>query len=419
MKTENIDKKRWSILLVSCLANIFMGTTYCWSIFQGALMDAAPVIFGMAVAGSTLALAFTINTGIGPVPMILGGWLSRTLGPGKIVTIGGALILAGMLMTGFASSVGMVWLGFGLLCGLGVGGAYGVTINNTVKFFPDKRGFAAGLSTFSFGLGSIIFPPVIQSMVNATGIQNTFKILGVIAGVVVMIAGFFITSCPEGWLPEGYKPPEKIAENKGVENMNWKQMLRDSRFWIAVIAFLLYASSGLFVVSQAKQMSIGIGGVQEGAALATLTVSLIGIANSGGRLFWGAVSDKIGRYNALLAMAVIVAAAGFILSGVNGSYGLFIICAMLIALCYGGSMGIYPAMTADNFGPKNNGVNYGLMFCGFAAGGYVGPMFFTSLRESSGSYQLPLTIVGVFGILAFVLIMILVQMRKKASAKNG
>ena len=92
---------------------------------------------------------------------------------------------------------------------------------------------------------------------------------------------------------------------------------------------------------------------------------------------------------------------------------MFLIFAMLIAACYGGSMGVYPALTADNFGPKNNGINYGIMFIGFALGGYVGPKFFTSLMEQSGgSYAMPLTIVGAFGIVAIVLIFLLVKFRE-------
>ena len=416
MRNMDPAKRRWIVLVASCIANIFMGITYCWSIFQGGLMAEQEKIFNTTtIAASTFALAFTLNTGVGPIPMIAGGALQRKLGPGLVVTIGGLLTLIGMVFTSFATQVSWVWIGFGIIAGLGVGGAYGVTINNTVKFFPDKRGLIAGLSTCFFGLGSIIFPPILNSMIGSIGVMKTFRILGIIIGAVVMIAGFFISECPADWLPEGFTPPAP-APGSGPANKKWHEMLRDLRFWVAVLAFLLFASAGLFVVSQAKQMAIGIGGIDETASLAALTVSIIGIANSGGRLLWGTISDKIGRYPALMCMAAIIAIAGFGMSIVSGYAG-FIICAILIACCYGGSMGVYPALTADNFGPKYNGINYGVMFCGFAAGGYVGPKIFTSIKESSGSYTLPLRVVAIFGIVALILVFILVQMRKSAAKK--
>jgi MFS family permease len=190
-------------------------------------------------------------------------------------------------------------------------------------------------------------------------------------------------------------------------------MLADPRYWLAVVAFMCFSSAGLFVIQSGTLMSMAIGGLKEGAALVTYTVSFIGIANSGGRLLWGAISDKLGRYKSLMLMAVIVAVSALLIGHVfSGSYGLFIIFAMLIAACYGGSMGIYPAMTADNFGPKNNGINYGVMFFGFAAGGFLGPVFFTKLMEASGgSFKMPLTVVAVLGILALILIAALTKLK--------
>ena len=103
---------------------------------------------------------------------------------------------------------------------------------------------------------------------------------------------------------------------------------------------------------------------------------------------------------------------------VNGSYVSFILLAMLIAACYGGSMGVYPALTAENFGPKNNSINYGVMFIGFALGGFIGPKIFTGLMESSGSFRLPLSIVGIFGIAATILVILLVKFRKAMSTSE-
>lgn len=122
-------------------------------------------------------------------------------------------------------------------------------------------------------------------------------------------------------------------------------MLADTRFYLMIIAFTIFATGGLMVVSQGSPMAQAIGGVD--AAVAATAVSIIGLANTGGRVFWGWVSDKVGRYPALGIMAVIVAVSGFALSAFteSGSLALFLVFAMLIAMCYGGSMGVYPALT--------------------------------------------------------------------------
>ena len=369
-------KKRWTVVAASCIVNVFIGISYCWSIFQSGFMSESEEIFGATVVASSLALAFTFNTGVGPITMITGGAMKKKFGAGGVIKIGAVLTLLGLLMTGMAHSVPMVWIGFGIIAGFGVGMINGITTTNTGLWFPEMRGTIAGLTT-------------------------------------AFICGFFISAPPEGWLPDGYVPPAPKKNGPAPRNYSWNEMIRDKRYYVAVIAFLCFSSAGLFVIQSATGMAKTIGGLPKESALVAYTVSFIGIANSGGRLLWGAISDKIGRYKALMAMGCLVAISGFCLSRVNQSYGMFLIFAMLIAACYGGSMGVYPALTADNFGPKNNGINYGIMFIGFALGGYVGPKFFTSLMEQSGgSYAMPLTIVGAFGIVAIVLIFLLVKFRE-------
>ena len=413
-------KKRWQVVAASCIVNMFIGITYCWSIFQTGFMAESQALFGAEVVASSLALAFTFNTGVGPITMITGGAMKSKFGAGGVVKIGAVLTLLGLLVTGFAHSVSMVWIGFGIIAGFGVGMINGITTTNTGLWFPEKRGFIAGLTTAFFGLGSIIFPFILRPMIGSVGIAKTFVILAILIGIVAFICGFFISAPPEGWVPDGFKAPAPKAGKAPAVNFTWREMLKDARYYVAVIAFLCFSSAGLFIIQSATGMSKTIGGLAKDSAMVAYTVSFIGIANSGGRLLWGTISDKIGRYKALIAMGAIITVCGFGLSAINGSYGAFILLAMLIAACYGGSMGIYPALTADNFGPKNNGINYGVMFIGFALGGYIGPKFFTSLMESSGgSYAMPLRIVGVFGIVAMILIFCLIQIRAKMGREDA
>ena len=409
-------KKRWAVLVASVVTNVCIGTGFAWSVYQTGLFNESASIFGTEVSQAQLALAFTICSGVAPIPMIAGSGLQKTLkGPRNVVWLGGILFSAGLIATSFIHSLSMLYVTYGLLAGFGIAFAYGITIGNTVKFFPDKSGLIAGISTAAYGAGSIIFPPIMQALISQYGVMPTFRILGIGYGVVIIISAWFIKEPPEGWLPDGYVPPVKKGGGS-QEQKNWKQMLADIRFYLMIIVFIIFATGGLMVVSQGSPMSQAIGGAD--AATAAVIVSVIAVGNTGGRIIWGWVSDKIGRYPALFIMAAIVTASGLILSMLteSGSLAAFVIFATLIAMCYGGTMGVYPALTADAFGMKNNGVNYGIMFIGFALGGYIGPILANNLFDSTGSYQMPLMAVGIMGAAAIVLLFVLKAGNKSEKA---
>ncbi len=201
----DLMKKRWAVLVASVIVNICIGTGFAWSVYQTGLFNEGAVIFGTEVQKSQLALAFTICSGVAPIPMIAGNGLQKKLkGPRNVVWLGGILFSAGLICTSFIHSLTMLYVTYGLLCGFGIAFAYGITIGNTVRFFPDKRGLIAGISTAAYGAGSIIFPPIMQSLIGSGGVMFTFRVLGILFGVMIIIAACFITEPPEGWLPTGW-----------------------------------------------------------------------------------------------------------------------------------------------------------------------------------------------------------------------
>ena len=412
----NLTKKRWLVLVASCIVNICIGTGFAWSVYQTGLLNESVNIFGAQVEASQLALAFTICSGVAPIPMIAGSGLQKKLhGPRNVIWLGGILFGLGLICTSFISSLAMLYVTYGLLAGFGIAFAYGITIGNTVKFFPDKRGLVAGISTAAYGAGSIIFPPIMQALIGSVGVQSTFLILGIAYTVVILVAACFVSEPPEGWVPDGWTPPApkgEVLAMPAVVDKNWKQMLADYRFYLMIIVFTIFATGGLMVVSQGSPMAQAIGGVD--AATAATAVSIIAIGNTLGRVIWGWISDKIGRYPALLLMALVVVAGGFFLAAMteSGSYAIFLICALLIAMSYGGSMGVFPALTSDAFGLKNNGVNYGIMFIGFALGGFIGPIIATSLFAATQSYSTALLVVGIMGAVATLLVLWLTKINK-------
>lgn len=139
----NLTKKRWIILVASCLINLCIGSLYAWSVFATPMAEYLTMITGNEVKG--LAIIFTIANSVGPVTMISGGAINDKLGPKWVIFIGGLLFGGGMILSGFATSIGMLTMTYGLGVGLGVGMVYGCTVSNSVKFFPDRKGLIGGM----------------------------------------------------------------------------------------------------------------------------------------------------------------------------------------------------------------------------------------------------------------------------------
>lgn len=405
----SLMKKRWLVLFASIVVNICIGTGFAWSVYQAGLLNESEAIFGMKVTKSQLSLAFTIFSGVAPICMIAGEPLQKKLGgPRGVIYTGGIVFSLGLILSGFTKSLLSLYITYGILAGLGAALAYGVTMGNTIKFFPEKRGLIAGITASAYGSGSIIFPPIMKELISSYGTLSTFIILGIFYMVLIFIAGYFIVAVPKGWSPEGYE--NKTAANT-VEDKNWKQMLKDYKFYIMFLVFTIFATAGLMLISQCFQMVESFGKIE----IAALIVSVVAIGNTLGRLIWGFISDKIGRNQALIIMSAIIFVAGISLYFVIGAniFLLFVILAVLIAMCYGGSMGVYPSLTSHRYGLKYNGVNYGIMFIAFALGGFFGPMIANTVFTKTASYTISLLIVGLLGLVSLILVVTLTVLDKK------
>ena len=408
IKTMDLKKKRWIILIASVLINMCIGSGYAWSVYAGPLIEK----FGWTAAAT--ALTFTIANAISPVTMITGGKIQDSFGPKWVIFAGGILFGGGIFLSGLSDSLGWLYFSYGIIAGFGMGLVYSCTIANTVKFFPDKRGLVAGIATAGYGSGPILFAPVAQSIIASNGVLFAFKTLGIVYLAVIVIGSFFIKRAPEGYKPEGWEPP-KITATSAVTGIDkpWNKMLGDPMFYLLLLMLTIGATAGLMIISQASpiaQETVGV--TPEQAAWA---VSAVAIANMSGRVCWGWISDKIGRYNALPIMYLILGCMMLFLATVDvDQFTKFVISVMLIGFCFGGFMGVFPALTADNFGAKNNGVNYGFMFIGFALGGYIGPVLAASIKTSNnGDYSMAFYISAAMCVAGIVITFIVRALRKR------
>ena len=381
---KNLDKKRWVVLAASCLINLCIGSIYAWSVFAAPLGAKLTELLGHPVTAADLAIVFTVANAVGPITMISGGFINDRLGPRGVLLVGGGMFGVGMMLSGLATSVGGLIVTYGLVLGLGLGMAYGATISNSVKFFPDKKGLVGGIATATYGLSSVLIPPVANALIQRVGVSSSFLILGGVFLAVILVSSIFVVKCPQGYAPQGYVPAQRAAG--GPADKNWKQMLSDPVFYVMIVMLTCGAFSGLMITSQASPMAQSITGMS--AALAATAVSVLALFNAAGRIVAGTLSDRFGRIAVLRGAFVLeMIGLGLLFLTGTGNTLLFMVAVSCIGLCFGALMGVYPGFTADRFGLRNNSVNYGIMFIGFAVAGYFGPTVCRSILGSTGAYS--------------------------------
>lgn len=395
----NLQKKRWLILIASCFVTLCIGSLYAWSAFASPMSVYLSECAGYEVA--SLAIVFTIANAVGPVTMISGGYINDKLGPKAILLVGGLLFGAGMIGSGFATSVGMLIITYGLGVGLGVGMIYGVTVSNTVKFFPDKGGFAGGIITACYGASSIIIPPVANALAEAYHVTTAFKAIGIVMMIIICTSAFVIKPCP----------PILVSTTKtGVgdqeKDYNYREMLKESDSYLMLLTLMCGAFAGMMVISQASQIAQRMMGMVP--ASAAVVVSVIALFNTLGRLVSGTLSDKLGATGTLrITFAASLVASVMLFFCSENSVALFYICLAVIGFAFGSIMGIYPGFTAQRFGRKNNSVNYGIMFIGFALAGLIGPTVMNALYGITGRYQPAFLASAALAVVGEILIVVL------------
>ncbi len=405
----NLDKKRWIILTASCLINLCLGSIYAWSVFASSMAEHFSSILGKNVTSGDLAIVYTIANAVGPITMISGGAVNDRLGPKKVIALGGIMFGGGMIISGFASSVSFLIVSYGLIAGLGLGMAYGATISTSVKYFPDKRGLIGGITTAVYGMSSVILPPVVTVIVNRWDTTLAFKVVGAVFLVIILISTCFLEQCPQGYVPTGYNPP---AAQEGTADMDWKAMIKTPIFYVMLLLLTSGAFSGMMVISQASAMAQGMVGMT--AIAASAAVSILALFNALGRIAAGYISDKIGRINTLMTACILCIAGMFCLYfSRTGQQMMFYIGICIVGVSFGSFMGVYPGFTADQFGVRNNSVNYGIMFIGFALAGYFGPQIMRGVYASTGVYQNAFLIACGLNIIGIILTILYRTIRKK------
>jgi len=375
--------------------NLALGTLYAWSIFVAPLEKE----FGWKRAQTSNV--FTIAVVVFALSFILAGRLQDKFGPFKVSLVGGILVSLGFFLCSYTHSLYWLYVCFGVIGGLGNGFGYATPIPVMAKWFPDKRGLAVGLAVGGYGGGSAIFGPLANlKLIPAYGVHTTFMILGVIFLFMTVIGAFLLQNPPAGYKPAGWSPAPAAKAAATTYEFSPAEVLRTPTFYFMWVAYALGASAGLMVISQLVPFAKSVGIAS--AAIATMGILVGAIGNASGRILSGWMSDALGRLNVLRLMIAISMIAMPILYSVGGSVGPLYVTVFVVYWCYGTQLSVNASTTADFWGTKNAGINYGILFSAWGVAGIIGPRIAGVLFDKYKNYQMAFYTAGVLALVALL-----------------
>ena len=404
MASDSKTSNRWLVVVGAISIQLALGAIYAWSVFTARLTDAAGTY---AFTASQTAWVFSAGLATFATVMVLAGRILPRVGPRPLTIAGGLLLGGGYVLGGlFGDSFWIQLLSIGIVGGAGIGLAYVVPIAVCVKWFPDKKGLITGLAVAGFGFGATIWVKLAGSwfggLLNTTsvfglpGVQSVFVIYGFALAALILLGSMVMVNPPDDYLPSGWTPP--VTENndhEGAVEFRARDMLRTPQFYMLWSVFMFASIAGLMVIYCIKLFGIDAlehHGVAGAGAITGTAMAWYAIFNGVGRIAWGSISDKIGRKTTIMLMAVLQGLTMLMTYHVFISFGLvygFIVAAALIGFNYGGSFALFPAITADYFGNKNVGSNYGWMFTAYGVAGLAGPLLAGYFKDAAQGASQP------------------------------
>ncbi len=370
--------------------NMILGVLYAWSVISAALIDE------LGWTATQTQYPFMIACAFFAFSMIPAGRLQDKFGPKPVIMAAALLCGFGFFMAGLTLSIIGMALFYGLLFGISMGLGYSAPTPAAIKWFsPAKRGLVSGIVVSGFGLAPLYIAPIKTFLIDRYGIQLTFYILGGFFFLIIMALSQVIKNPPKDYMPKGI-----VVECKQESDVNYElnEVLKTPQFYILWLMFCFGTFAGLLIIGQL----VKIGLEQSGIATPFLLIGIYSIFNFLGRLFWGVISDKIGRKQSLLllfSIQVIVYIFFIFLS----SQIMLIISVSIIGLTFGGMLTVFPAITADYYGLKNFGLLYGFVISAWGVGGVLGPLLGGLVRDVTGTYMFSYVVSAALSLIGAIL----------------
>ncbi|UYZ09125.1 OFA family MFS transporter [Agrobacterium salinitolerans] len=417
---------RWLVPPAALAIHLCIGMAYGFSVFWLPLSKALPATDPSCSSLTLLGALFTTECNwrvadlgwiytlffvlLGCSAAIWGGWLER-VGPRKAGFVSACCWCGGILVAAvgvITHQLWLMWLGAGVIGGIGLGLGYISPVSTLIKWFPDRRGMATGMAIMGFGGGAMIGAPLANLLMNnfktdvSVGVWQTFVVLALIYFAFMMAGAFGYRIPPSGWRPEGWTAPAAKSAMITHRHVHLRDAHKTPQFWLIWAVLCLNVSAGIGVIGMASPMLqeifagslIGLPGVgfadldagqkAQIAAIAAGFTGLLSLFNIGGRFFWASMSDKIGRKNTYFCFFIL----GIILYALAptlatmGNKALFVLAFGIILSMYGGGFATIPAYLADIFGTQFVGAIHGRLLTAWATAGIAGPVVVNYIREA-------------------------------------
>lgn len=375
---EGRKHRAGSVLTAAVGVQFFSGVLYIWSIIKDHLVAE----YHWTDAQATLP--YTLATLVFASSMFLAGLVQDRVGPRFMTSLGAGMLGLGLIATGFAHTVPLMVLAFSLILGAGIGTNNVVTTHTALKWYPpEKKGLITGLVVGGIAIAPVVYSPLSNFLLNRFGLHQGMLILGAGALLCSLALAQLMSNPPPGYLPlSNGSVANRSSAGSEDPGIDWRGMVRTPVFYKLFAMFSFSASAGLMVMGHLTR----IARLQAGWEGGFLLVMLISFFNALGRFWGGAVSDKIGRVN-LMRIAFLFQAANMLVFGFLKTQAALSVGVAVVGLCYGAIFSVFPAATADYYGLKHLGANYGLLFIAWGLGGVLGPQIASSIFDARGSYQ--------------------------------
>src|SRR5690348_8643794 len=401
---------RWLIPPAALCVHLCIGQAYAFSVFNIPMTKLIGITQNVPAAGWDLHnlraipsspqdwaltdLGWIFSLGIfflGVSAALLGRWVEEG-GPRKAMFTAALCWAGGFFLSAIGVYVHNIWViyfGYGILGGFGLGIGYISPVSTLIKWFPDRPGMATGMAIMGFGGGAFIASPLsvwlMSQFTSAThvGVAETFITMGIIYFCFMMVGAWIVRVPAPGWKPEGWVAPAEPQKLITTRNVFVYQALKTPQFWLIWCVLCLNVTAGIGVLGQASAMSQEMFPGRVSVTAAAGFVGLMSLFNMGGRFFWASVSDYLGRKNTYFVFLVL----GFILysavtyTGEAGSVALFVLCFGIIFSMYGGGFSTVPAYLRDMFGTRYVGAIHGLLLTAWSMAGIFGPVLVNYIRQ--------------------------------------
>jgi OFA family oxalate/formate antiporter-like MFS transporter len=371
---------RWFQLVASLIAMIMIANLqYAWTLFVQPMQ--ASTGWGLAEIQFAFTLFILFQTWVQP----LDGWLIDRLGPRGFISAAGLLCGLGWAGMGYATSLPML---YALYCAAGMGAAfvYSGSIGSALKWFKERRGLASGIMAAGFGGGTALFIPLISWLISTRGYETAFAATGLLQGLVIVAVAQFLRHPPAE--PASAPKPAAATAGKqiGRRQFTTVEMLRTPQFYVMYVMFVLMATGGLLVTANAGPMARSWG-LSLGAL--TIAATLSPLANGTARIFWGWVSDKLGRENTMILTFALQSVCLLLVVLVGRlSAPLFATTLVLVYFTWGQIFSVFPSTSADYFGTRHATSNYAVLYSAKGLASILGGWFAATLFEQTGSWAM-------------------------------